>query len=131
MNEPAEKTLIGRVPKWAAWLAGLLGSFSVIGGTAWAAYSHFHTDAEAAAGYNKIKQEYSTMVAEVAGDLAQYQEKTYTQFKNDRIDRHQREINRIEYQLLDPGLTPQQREYLLRRIQELRETIACIRRGEC
>ena len=51
--------------------------------------------------------------------------------EQDRIDRHQREIDRIEYQLISEELTDKQRDYLLSKKQELRDLIKCIREDKC
>ena len=101
-------------------LAIITGSVTALAATAYGAYSHFQTDAEANASHSAIR----TVVA-------QNQQQQIDVFKEDRLDRHQREISRIEYQLLSDELTDKQREYLKRKIEELRELIKCIRQDKC
>lgn len=97
---------------WPGIITGVAGALVVLYG----GYSHFHTDAEAS---QHIKE------------FRDYQELQYQADKNDRVDRHQREINRIEYQLLSDDLSAKEREYLASKKEELRDLIKCIREDTC
>ena len=83
-------------------------------------YRHFQTDTEATLARGTIISTHTT--DKRAAD---------EQYKNDRIDRHMREIRRLEYDLLDEELSQAKREWILRRIEELKETVACIRADQC
>lgn len=97
---------------------GMIAAVGTAGAVLIAVYSHFHTDAEAA---QHVK------------DFENYQKQQYLADKQDRIDRHKREVNRIEYQLLSEDLSPKQIEYLNSKKTEMRDLIKCIRedREEC
>lgn len=52
-------------------------------------------------------------------------------FKADRIDRVQRENDRLEYDLLDNTLSVEQRQFKTRQIEKNDKKIECIREGTC
>ena len=108
------------IPKVAQWIVVVIGAVVALSTTCWAAYSHFQTDIEANASHAAIRSV-----------VAQNQQHQLDVFKQDRVDRHQREIDRIEYQLISEDLTPEQREYLTSKREELRELIKCIRLDNC
>ena len=101
-------------------LAAPAVAFVTIGGFVAAAYGHFQTDAEALFTHDAIRL-----------DVAQKEQNQLDVYKQSRIDRHQREIDRIEFQLLSDDLTGKQVAYLNRKVSELVQLIACIRRNEC
>ena len=80
----------------------------------WASY--LHTDAEA---FVHIQ------------DFESYQEQQLKSDKFDRVDRVEREIVRLDYQLLDTELAKEKRDYLTRTRADLVEKIKCIRDGTC
>ena len=93
-----------------------VAGLAVVVGILWAMYSHFYTDAEA---------------AEHIKEFEGYQQQQYAADKFDRVDRVQREIDRIDYQLLDIDLPQHKREYLMNKRADLVKKIECIRRDEC
>ena len=105
--------------KSKAW-AGVVTSLAAVVAICVASYGHFMTDAEAADQHQQIVQEQESYRAQI-----------YRADKQDRIDRHTREINRIEYQLISEDLTERQRDYLIGKRTELYSLIDCIRKDLC
>ena len=60
-----------------------------------------------------------------------YQEQQYKSDKYDRVDRIVREIDRIDYQLLDEELSDVKRRYLENKRDDLEAKIECIRADTC
>jgi hypothetical protein len=114
------KEILDKIPKTIQWLVIVIGGVSALSATAYGVYGHFQTDIEANASHTAIKSV-----------VAQNQQKQIDVFKQDRIDRHVREIKRIEYKLISEKLTIRQVDYLNSQKLELRDTIACIRAGTC
>ena len=52
-------------------------------------------------------------------------------FKADRVDRVQRESDRLEYDLLDNKLTPEQKTFKQRQLNKNDKKIECIRNDKC
>ena len=102
----------GTLTTWISTFLTVVAGAGVI----WAWTSLLHTDAEAAIHVAVFESS---------------QEAQYDSRKNDRIDRQQREIDRIDYQLLDTELISTKREYLRRKRAELVAKIACIRADTC
>jgi hypothetical protein len=100
---------------WKRITAAVTGTVAVIV-ILFGIYSHFHTDLEA---------------AEHVAEFTDYKVKQFEAFKLDRIDRHQREVDRIEFRLLSDELSEKERAYLVRKIQQLQDQIKCIREEKC
>jgi hypothetical protein len=64
-------------------------------------------------------------------DFNSYQMQQFKSDKYDRADRIQREIDRIDYQLLSADLSSEQRQYLNNKRADLVDKIKCIQRDEC
>ena len=97
-------------------LSSTLAAIAMITGFGYAVYGHFHTDAEAAVHVLAFED---------------YQKAQYQADKFDRLDRVQREIDRIDFQLISEDLTSRQREYLESKRRDLEKKMECIRRDEC
>ena len=86
--------------------------------------STYQSDAEAAAAHETLKKE--VQKTKITLEEA---------YKNDRIDRHEREIFRWEETIAekeaDGTLTEVQHQKYLRRIEKLNATIECIRNDSC
>lgn len=101
-------------------LSATVGAIIVIGGAVIASYTHFQTASAAEKQHKDIYEE-----------IDKNQKAQMARFKNDRVDRHTREIKRLEYKLLSEELTDKQMDYIRMQIKELNATIQCIREEKC
>jgi hypothetical protein len=122
---------VKQTPTWITVLSSTIAGLGVIGGGAWATYSHFQTDTEANTSHKEIRAEAEAGILNLSNALAQAEQRTYDAFKQDRIDRLERERERVMYQLLSPSLTAQEREFLNNRLDEIKAKVKCIREDKC
>jgi hypothetical protein len=97
---------------WTSMITGIAAVLVIL----FAAYSHFQTDAEAAQHNDKFES---------------YQEQQFVSDKFDRVDRVEREIARIDYQLISDDLTLKQIDYLKFKRADLKDKIKCIQEENC
>ena len=64
-------------------------------------------------------------------EAMEYQQRHGKELQQVRIQQIQARIDDYEYRLLSGNLTPEQREWIKRKIASLEETKSCIRKGEC
>jgi hypothetical protein len=100
------------IKAWATAFVALAAVFAL----AWGWIGYLHTDAEA---------------QEHVEDFQDYQMQQFKSDKYDRADRIQREIDRIDFQLLSDDLLPRERNYLENKRADLVNKIVCIQRDEC
>jgi len=105
--------------KAKAW-AGVVTSVAAVVAICVASYGHFMTDAEAADQHQQIVQEQES-----------YRAQQYRADKADRLDRFQREIDRIDFQLISDDLPDRQREYLTNKRHDIERKMACVEKDDC
>jgi hypothetical protein len=64
-------------------------------------------------------------------DFVDYQKQQFKASKYDRVDRVQREIDRIDFQLLTDDLPAKKIKYLDKKRADSEKKIICIQRDEC
>ena len=101
-----------RVKNWG----GAFLTLVAVSGVLFAWGSLLQTDAEA---------------QEHVNDFYSYQQQQINSDKNDRVDRVQEQIRRIDFQLLSKGLTDVEREYLKNQRQDLKDKEKCIQDNTC
>ena len=101
-----------RVKNWG----GAFLTLVAVSGVLFAWGSLLQTDAEA---------------QEHVNDFHSYQQQQLTSDKNDRVDRVQEQIRRIDFQLLSNELTDVEREYLKNQRQDLKDKEKCIQDNTC
>jgi hypothetical protein len=111
---------LSRAQKVLTGIAASLAAVVAIAGFVAAGYSHFMTDVEAQEQHQ-----------EITDDFQDYQKQQYVADKQDRLDRVQREVDRLEYDLLDAELTVEQREYKKRLINRQEAKTVCIQEDKC
>ena len=97
------------------WGTSFMTTIAVVSAV-WVWVSYLHTDAEA-----------QVHIQEYEG----YKVQQYAADKFDRIDRVEREIARIDFQLLSEDLSPKEREFLKNKRLDLMAKIQCIREDKC
>ena len=97
-----------------AWI-GAFVALVAVAGMLWS-WMGLHTDAEA---------------ARHVDDFVDYKSLQYKADKFDRVDRVQREIDRIDYELLTTELSQKQKDYLKTKRGDLVKKIECIQKDEC
>ena len=101
-----------RVKNWG----GAFLTLVAVSGVLFAWGSLLQTDAEA---------------QEHVNDFHSYQQQQINSDKNDRVDRVQEQIRRIDFQLLSKELTDVEREYLKNQRQDLKDKEKCIQDNTC
>jgi len=117
------KSNIKARPKWqqvAGGIAAIVAVLSFLIGGFVKGYAHFEKTRHA-------QDARGVIVAAHSEDMSDQADA----YKRDRLDRHLREIRKLEYDLLDENLSDAKREWILRRIEELNATIVCIRADQC
>lgn len=59
------------------------------------------------------------------------EQRIYQKLDQTRIEVNEQKIKDYEFKLLEPGLTPEQKDWIDRQIKSLKEKNDCIRRKEC
>ena len=111
--------ITGKVKAWT----GAFLSVVAVGVVLWNWGGLLHTDAEAQVHVDDFV-DYQTR--QLAAD-----ERSYKSDIRDRADRVQREIDRLDYQLLDENLARNKRTYLTNKRTDMVNNIACIRDETC
>lgn len=109
-----------KIQKFLTGVAAALIAVTTIVSSIVLGYSHFMTDAEAAEAHEKINQV-----------IAKNQKDQLRAYNQSRIDNLQSKIDEIDYKMLSEKLSDEQHEFLANKRQEYKETVACIRQGEC
>lgn len=108
------------VSKWKE-IAATLGLTAGLVAVGHETYEHFYTREEAE---NEHQEIIEVIKAEQQADRMRV--------KNDRIDRHDREIARLERDLQTDGtLSPEEKSYIVREISRLEDLKKCIRSDSC
>lgn len=101
-------------------IGALIITGAAVAGILNAGYQHFMTRGEA-------HEEHSELVEQIIQNQKTYLERD----KNDRLDRHDREIARHERSLIEGNLSERERDFLGREIQRLEKLKECIREETC
>ena len=114
------------IKSWTDWsdiaqiITKIGGGILFVGASLVSAHAYFQTSAAA-------EQEH----AQIRGEIGQYQQQIYGSLNDSRIDQYVRARKDLEYQLLNPQLSPEQREYLNHQIDAAQIMIDCIRDETC
>ena len=122
---------LGKIGKRAASITAIILLTTTITGLVWATYTHFETREHLLLIRAEMERDSLLARAEIINTHKTDRISDREAHNNDRVDRVERESDRIEKENLNPDLPQVDRDWNARQLEKNDKKIECIRKYEC